>query len=155
MAVLYMRFLWRVAHHKWWVFRYGIKVGGIPLWRLVIHDWTKLTRAEFMPRFRYQILDELCNECPTWKACVNAHHARNLHHWQHWVDGGKPHPMPEAYVREMVADWMAAQKTYGGTVDRWLKTEYSKMRLHPQTVQILERVLRSQGIKVPVHAALA
>src|SRR5688572_17387357 len=37
-----------VARHKWFVFRAGLKTKA-PFWRLVIHDWSKLTPAEWFP----------------------------------------------------------------------------------------------------------
>lgn len=40
-----------VARHKWFVFRAG-RITGAPLWRLLIHDWPKLTPAEWGPYVR-------------------------------------------------------------------------------------------------------
>ena len=37
-----------IARHKWFVFLAGIKTSA-PLWRLIIHDWSKLTPAEWSP----------------------------------------------------------------------------------------------------------
>lgn len=37
-----------VVRHKWFVFYAGLKIKA-PLWRLVIHDWSKLTPAEWFP----------------------------------------------------------------------------------------------------------
>lgn len=50
------------------------------------------------------------------------HQHRNPHHWQHWVlredDGAtKLLPMPDRYVREMVADWAGAGRAITGKWD--------------------------------------
>src|SRR5688572_29402107 len=111
-----------VARHKWFVLRAGLKTKA-PLWRLLIHDWSKLTPAEWRPyvrtfygrtpgpvelrhRFHGRPNDE--RNLADWKADRAAafdkawlhHQHRNPHHWQHWLlredDGDlKTLPMPE------------------------------------------------------------
>ena len=44
----HLRYLGYVVRHKWFVFRAGLRTGA-PLWRLVIHDWSKFTPAEWGP----------------------------------------------------------------------------------------------------------
>ncbi|MDP3645939.1 MAG: DUF5662 family protein [bacterium] len=146
MAILYLRFIWRILHHKWWILFYEIKIGGIPLWRLIVHDWTKFSRAEFKPRFRYQIQKVIGKESAEWKACVDHHHRHNAHHWQYWVRNGIAQPIPETYVREMIVDWLAADKTYCDGITSWLREEFPKMNLHQETVQLMKSILVSQGI---------
>jgi hypothetical protein len=46
--VRHLRYLSYVLRHKWWVLVAGLKVGA-PLWRLLIHDWSKFTPAEWGP----------------------------------------------------------------------------------------------------------
>lgn len=41
-----LRYLSYVIRHKWFVLQAGVRVGA-PLWRLVIHDWSKFTPAEW------------------------------------------------------------------------------------------------------------
>lgn len=50
-----------------------------------------------------------------------------------------PMPMPERYVREMVADWMGASRAYTGSWDMvdWLEKNLPRMDLHPVTVERL------------------
>jgi len=45
----HLKYLSYVVRHKWFVFLAGLRVGGIPLWRLLIHDWSKFTPAEWRP----------------------------------------------------------------------------------------------------------
>lgn len=114
--------------HKWFVLVAGLRVGGIPIWRLIIHDWTKFTPAEFLPYVRHHQLKSKSERDAFSYACAWLHHENmNPHHWGYWIPRsgaqvGKPLPMPESYVREMFADWMGAGRTYTGSWDmsEWL-----------------------------------
>lgn len=75
------------------------------------------------------------------------HQQVERHHWQGWVlmeDSGKVHclPMPERYMREMLADWHGANRAYG---DQPLTTWYIKTaaarKLHPETRDWIEAQL--------------
>lgn len=44
----HFRYLSYVLRHKWFVLRAGLRVRA-PLWRLLIHDWSKFTPAEWGP----------------------------------------------------------------------------------------------------------
>ena len=153
----YAKFIKRIVHHKYWVLYYGIKIGGVPLWNLLTHDMSKFSREEFKPRFRHQILKVIPYESEEYQKCMDAHHERNAHHWQYWLwkkgvphKNGEPMPMPEREVRHMLADWQAAQKTYKGEkLSDWFRIEYPKMCLHPETVGILEPLLKAIGIEIP------
>lgn len=52
-----------------------------------------------------------------------------------------PLPMPEKYVREMVADWMGASKAYDGKwpKEKWLWWEKNREKVlsycHPETIR--------------------
>nr|WP_250807888.1 DUF5662 family protein [Neorhizobium tomejilense] len=149
-----IRYICRTLHHKWWVFRFGLRTKA-PIWRLLIHDWTKFTPAElpaYAARFYGDTYDDL-EFAQSW----NHHHKANPHHWEYWipltthmlspVPAGKPLPMPEWAVREMVADWMGAEKSYGGPSPRslaefsWYHKERPLMVLHDDTAAILDMVL--------------
>jgi hypothetical protein len=115
---MYWQYLRAVLRHKWFVFLAGL--GRVPLWRLLIHDWSKFTPAEWpqyarsfygpQPRSQ-QVKDDFDR---AW-----LHHQKfNLHHWQYWVmheDSGKVFclPMPGVYREEMLADWRGAGRAYG------------------------------------------
>lgn len=139
--------------HKWCVVRAGLRVGGIPLWRLIIHDWSKLLPDEW---FSYVAWYAKQRNRSAADAAFVRHWHRNPHHWEHWTDAHRKRsshvPMPETYVREMVADWMAASMAYGSTgwdITQWLHSKYSKMVFHPDTTPVLERVLAEQSISLP------
>ncbi len=141
-----------VARHKWFVLRAGLKTGA-PLWRLLIHDWSKLTPAEWGPYvMKFYGTREISAPSLEWAggflADVDAafdaawlhHQHRNPHHWQHWLlredDGDtKLIEMPEPLVREMVADWMGAGRAITGKweVEKWYAENRPKIQLAQAT----------------------
>jgi hypothetical protein len=142
-----------VARHKWFVFLAGIKTGA-PLWRLIIHDWSKLTPAEwtaYVQRFYggRPGVPVTGDDAPAFRAAWLHHQHRNPHHWQHWVlrqDDGLlvALQMPEPFVREMVADWMGAGRAITGrwSADEWYRNGAgAAMDLHPETRTLAERLL--------------
>jgi len=136
--------------HKWFVLVAGFRVGNIPLWRLIVHDFSKFSLSEF---FAYQKRFTF-NDCPKeeWDRAWLHHIHKNPHHWDHWILNGKPLAMPETYIREMVADWLAASRSYAGSWDiqSWLDKELQKMNLHPTTKQILKGTLKDCGFIWPL-----
>ena len=99
------------------------------LWLSIVHDWSKFRLSEFMPYARafytpdgYKHFE---NSQPFKKAWL-VHQHRNKHHWEYWLlkkrDGSyEALDMPDKYVREMVADWMAAGRAING---RWEYKEW-------------------------------
>lgn len=102
-----MKYLLYILRHKWRMRRYPL------------HDLSKLLPDEFWPYRRRFYGDG--TPCP---AAIQRHYRRNKHHWQHWHG----RPMPERYVREMVADWMAM-----GDAPGYMRRNYQRIHLHPQT----------------------
>lgn len=162
-----------VVRHKWFVLLAGRKTAA-PLWRLIIHDWSKLTPAEWFPYVRTfygrtpgtRELQHRFGGRPNhernladWKADRQGafdkawlyHQHRNPHHWQHWLlredDGDmKALPMPEPLVREMVADWMGAGRAITGRweVASWYATNEHKIVLHPDTRALVDDLILAQ-----------
>jgi hypothetical protein len=149
-----MRDLWKyfkeVLKHKWFVLKFGIQIGGIPFCRLIVHDWTKFLPCEY----RVYIKRYVHNACPEdeWKVAWLHHLNHNPHHWEHWVLKGEALQMPETYIREMVADWMAVGASYPGadSIQVWLGKKAEKMNLYPLTIQTLCRILNQHGIIWPL-----
>jgi hypothetical protein len=117
----HITYLWYVLRHKWYVFR-ACLVLGVPLWRALIHDWTKFTPAEWGPyvlKFAGGRRQLAPAEEARFAAAWLHHWTNNPHHWQYWArsapdDGARAtRPMPETYVREMVADWYGAGMAQG------------------------------------------
>lgn len=118
--VKYFGYIWK---HKWYVFRAGIRIGGIPIWRLIIHDWSKFSPAEF-GAYRDRFfggragVEEKDKDPDSFRRAWLHHLHRNPHHWDHWVfSDGKPIQMPAHFIREMVADWLGAGKAITGNDD--------------------------------------
>lgn len=117
------RYALTILRHKAFVFRAGL-VTGAPLWRLVIHDWTKFGPAEF-PEYCRRFHGE--DQDPDAFRRAWHHHLRSSpHHWEYWVLSG-PHSttqddpvdfiaMPDWAIREMLADWYGASRMALG---RW------------------------------------
>lgn len=154
----HLRYASYVARHKWFVFLAGLLMGA-PLWRLVIHDWSKMSAAEWTPYVRSFYGKQ--GRTPEVRAAFDRawlhHQHRNPHHWQHWLlreDEGdtKALPMPEHFVREMVADWMGAGRAITGKweVGAWYADNAHKIVLAPETEELVghliaEIVLRGRG----------
>jgi hypothetical protein len=145
----YWQLLKVILRHKWYVFIAGRRL-RVPFWRLVVHDMSKFSWAEFEPYARnfYGDKDDPAGFNRAW-----VHHQNcNAHHWEHWIDrsNNKPQVMPEIVVREMVADWFAAGKAYNGTWPNpfhytWLWDNTTRMHLHPQTWSRVLVVLDESG----------
>jgi len=68
--------------HKAFVLRAGLKTGA-PIWRLVIHDWSKFTPAE-APHYGRQFFG--ARDDPEGFARAWLHHQNaNPHHWEFWI----------------------------------------------------------------------
>lgn len=144
-----MKYLIEILKHKCFVLVAGIRLGGLPLWRLMIHDLSKFSPAEFIPyRRRFELNN--CSEDDWGRAWI--HHIRhNKHHWEHWVSGQQePRKMPDSYVREMVVDWLAAGRSYNGSwnIQPWISHNYNRIKLHPESKTYLITVLAEQGLKL-------
>lgn len=127
--------------HKWYVLKAGLKL-GVPLWQLLRHDTSKLGRTEYTHYQRWFFEDK--NDPIRFAQAWLHHQNSNPHHWEYWISrtphkigaGGDyiptPLPIPERYVREMVADWVGAGLAYTGKMDvqEWLNKNYHKMCLH-------------------------
>ena len=148
----HVQYLSYVVRHKWFVFVAGLKIGA-PLWRLLIHDWSKFLPVEWGPYVQSFYGPWGYKERPPEvvtafdRAWLYHQHA-NPHHWQHWIlreDSGatKVLRMPTGLVREMVADWMGAGRAITGRweVSEWYAANREKIILHPDTRTTVEALL--------------
>lgn len=160
----HIKYLRYVVRHKWFVFVAGVKLGA-PLWRLIIHDWSKFTPGEWFAYvdYFYGERERLKREEPDdFRYAIAAgpyvvafdrawlhHQHANKHHWQHWVlredDGNtKIVEMPEKYIREMVADWMGAGRAITGKWEAlaWYEKNASRIMLTQNTRLCVETLLK-------------
>jgi len=152
-----LTFLKVVAQHKWFVFVVGRNL-GVSLWRLLIHDWSKLTPAEFNAYAQFFYGDR---ESVDFERCWVHHQNCNPHHPEYWVnrseESGKSIPMPEWAVKEMVADWVGASRAYGGVWPQyaaweWFQKSFDAKPLHSDTRR---RVLELVQLLADVQASEA
>ena len=163
---MYLKFLWSLLRHKWFVSVECCRL-GVP-WLGVIHDWSKFLPSEFVPYARYfygnypkradihgdmrNILSDRYTAEGVQAAFDVAwlhHQKRNRHHWQYWilVYDDEPDkivclPMPDRYRREMLADWRGAGRAYGNPDTReWYLAHKDDIILHPDTRERVEREL--------------
>lgn len=148
------RFALKTLRHKYWVFRFGL-LSKAPLWRLMVHDWTKFLPPE-LPAYADHFFGEARSQVELAQAW-NHHYKANQHHWEYWIPvtshnrsslpPGVPLPMAAGAVREMVADWLGATRSSSGRTPRslaewtWYISARPTMVLHPDTSALLDTVL--------------
>ena len=148
----HIAYLKYIIRHKWFVFVAGLKL-RVPLWQLIIHDWTKFLPSEWSEyAFTFYNKDGSGRyiETPGFIEAWNHHQKRNKHHWQYWVlttDSGETEsiPMPMKYIREMVADWCGAGRAITGKWDviSWYNKNRKNIMLHEYTREHVESILKS------------
>lgn len=138
----YLKYLWYVIRHKWYVFIECVKL-GIPI-RGLLHDISKFYPSEWFPYMNYFYGSELLKVYGSAKEEFNIawlhHQNRNKHHWQYWIlqkDSGEQLilEMPDKYKKEMLADWIGAGKAINGMneVRKWYWLNKDKMILNHYT----------------------
>ncbi len=144
-----MRYFWLTCKHKWFVLVAGLRIGA-PLWRLVIHDWTKFLPCE-LPHYDRQFFGGAGDPKGFGKAWRH-HWKSNDHHHQYWVgENDIPLRMSGGAVREMVADWMGASRAYEGRWPKdgwwpWFERHFDGLPLHDQTRALVMMIVVGNGI---------
>jgi hypothetical protein len=154
----YLRYLWYVLRHKWFVLVACWARGHY--WAGLTHDLSKLRPSEFVPyaRFFYGPKAKPRRDATGYFKPTDTgdadfdfawllHQKRNRHHWQWWVlpegnGGTKVLAMSEAALGEMLCDWIGAGRAQG-TPDtlKWWTANQHKMQLHPDTRSAVERFM--------------
>ena len=106
--------------HKYWVLYYCCKLGII--WRGITHDLSKFHPKELFESVKYYKKGvspiTLCKKDKGYSIAWFHHRGHNDHHYEYWVDnldnGGVAIKMSYDALLEMIADWLAAGKTYNG-----------------------------------------
>lgn len=162
----YLKYLMR---HKWFVLIAGLET-RTPLWRLIIHDWSKLLPSEWFAYVDYFYRPDRRNaatmdafatygivEVAPFGVLVEDrfnvawlhHQKRNKHHWQYWTwlndDGGGVcmAAIPEKYIREMVADWAGAGRAIQGKwcVKEWFDKNRDIMKVRDEMFPFIESLV--------------
>lgn len=132
----------RLVRH--YCFRLGLYRQGLT------HDLSKFSPTEFLAGARYYQGTRSPNVCQRelygYSLAWMHHKGRNRHHAEFWFDLA-PVRMPIRYLAEMVADRIAACRTYlgdkyypGCELDYLLRRE-ANIPLHPETRDLLIRLL--------------
>lgn len=128
-----------ILRHKYYVGLECFKMGLY--WHAITHDLSKFLPSEFFP-YMENFHGGGKNRRSMDEAWVK-HKNRNKHHWDFWTKGdGTPIPIPEKYVKQMIADWkgMGRQPEFDDEVAYYIKTKH-RMKLHKETVILIEKYL--------------
>lgn len=127
---------------------------GVPFPQLYVHDASKFEVIEF-PAYARQFYGDRGD--PEGFARAWLHHQNvNEHHWEYWIlrsihtknsrvdPDTNCLPMPDRFVREMVADWMGASKAYTGSwsIIAWWGKKRETIVLHPDTFKVVIKILQ-------------
>lgn len=136
-------FFWELLEHKWNVFLFGLKL-NVPIWLLILHDCSKFNPQEFIPYCKLEA-KALKRNSEEFEIAWLRHHGINKHHWEYWVSprlkGNIVLPMPNIYLRELLADWWATGKKFGNNPFDYYEKNKNKFQLHPETRMKLEYYL--------------
>jgi len=147
-----------VFRHKWFVFQEARKLGVTR--QGITHDLSKFLPDEWFP-YVETFYGDGRKPKEAVKAAFNMawlrHIHRNPHHWQHFLlqeDEGDALTldMPEAYIREMVADWKGAGKAqgHGDDVRDWFDKNHHKHRMSHRTRWILYGLLERYDLLLKI-----
>jgi hypothetical protein len=124
---IYLKYLWIVIKHKWFILSCVRRTGISFLPRLLLHDMSKFLPSEFVPYARYWCKAperRTEQEIRAYERAKRLHHSRNKHHWQWWLERSDeeietlyPIPMDFNSLIELVCDWRAAGLAYKGVDD--------------------------------------
>ena len=157
--MIYLKYLWYMIKHRWFVMIECFKVGLI--WRGLVHDLDKFRPDEFFPYARYfakKVRDKNGYYKPTNTGDLDFDYAwflhvkRNDHHWQWWImpddaEGSIIFSMSYPAIAEMICDWVGAGKAQGhfspkadvyAKTRKWYGINKDKMQLEPVTRSIIE-----------------
>ncbi|NQU12663.1 MAG: hypothetical protein HQ561_00880 [Desulfobacteraceae bacterium] len=120
----------------------------------ILHDLSIFRSSEFFSYARffhaknrtsnYRQSDEIDSDFQKGRC---HHKKRNKHHWNYWVSVTRknkiqPIPMPEKYVKQMIADWRGISRKFGGTAREYYEKNRDFMILQRETIGVIERTFR-------------
>jgi len=149
---MYWQYFKYVVEHKWNVGIECLKMGLY--WHAITHDLSKFLPSEFIPyaKFfkgtgRYKTYKKSDEGNQDFQKGWCHHQKRNKHHWNYWVSVTRkeeviPIPMPEKYIKQMIADWNGMARKFDGLSKDYYNDNKKEMILHEDTVDILESILK-------------
>lgn len=154
-----LKYLLLTIKHKYFVFMAGLKLKA-PIYLLIVHDFSKFNLIKETRHYGRQFFGDKKDPLG-FSYAWNHHQKRNKHHWEYWIPvtghnrGGykdlEPLPMPDKYIKEMVADWVGASRAYEGKYPTknnwpWFEKSFSRIKLHPDTKQKVLSLVRNLNI---------
>jgi hypothetical protein len=132
-----------------------LKYSFIRLWRRASIDLSKFSWTEFSESVKFYqggkkspipVIKQEKGYSKAWQH----HKGKNPHHYEYWTDnydtGITCIEMPEKYVKELVADLIAAGRTYNGKkftiqdeINWWNNCKDSKF-IHPKTKELITKL---------------
>jgi hypothetical protein len=158
-----LSFIFTVLHHKWqiilagmWLNKLLASTGLRVSWRrLLLHDLSKFSPAEFWPYARHYHSSETTSA--DYAAAWRHHYENNDHHHEYY----KGARMTEEALVELVADWFAAAISYSGKWPRdgdwpWLTRRYKHVTdtMHVTDATLLSALLTLLGFEKCIMTAL-
>ena len=160
----FFKHLHTINKHRHMVIRICFKLGiG---WQGLRHDLSKYSPTEFLVGVKYYQGTRSPNAVEREKLGYSTawmhHKGRNKHHYEYWVDINmktnryEPVRMPLRYVKEMLADRIAASKVYRGkdytdsTPLEYYYARESEAKMHIDTAKLIESwliMLKEKGEK--------
>lgn len=160
-VVVFIRYVWAVIFHKFCILLAGIRINKIfrltsyqvPYKRLILHDLSKFSRSEFWPYAEYFYGEKKPEE---FHQAYLHHVHHNDHHWVHFIGNYASiaknlsnidesnltiREMPDDAILEMIADNLAASRSYDGFWPdgkkkdgwKWMTNSFNGHKLHPIT----------------------
>ena len=157
------KLLRRVIIHKFWVAYYCFQVGLF--WQGITHDLSKFSLTEIKGALKYwnDSKSSLAyeKELNGYSATFLHHRGRNPHHYEYWIhsldEGGIAAEMPRKYALELICDYLAACRTYGGDPKdeyEWWNKHKDAMKIHPKSKQFITDVFHSINLGASLSTAV-
>lgn len=110
------------------------------------HDLSKFSTYEFTQYAKYDFSNKNNNTEKIkndFDAAWIHHYRNNSHHWNYWCDGCQSNPryMPIKYIRQMICDWKAMSRKFGGSAQEYYSKNKDKINLHNESRAELEKYL--------------
>ena len=71
------------------------------------------------------------------------HYTVNDHHWEHWIENGKPKEMAPLAIAEMILDWEAMSVRFKNNPIDWYRSRRNSINLGKRTRNLVEKILTS------------
>lgn len=112
--------------------------------RISKHDLSKYGSEEFEP-YRNTFFPKENEEknAEAFSKAWKHHYSINDHHWQYWIENGKPKEMDRLAIAEMLLDWEAMSMHFKNSPIEWYRANKNDIILGKHTRELVEKTLTS------------